>query len=539
MTKCFLARLNFDIISRARKENSIFARLGFLNLIWIFIQSYIAVFVTHTLKRFVKQNMDHFPFPFIGRKRELKSLNDLLTKKISSLVVIRGRRRIGKSRLIQEFTRDKKTYVFAGLPPEEKISAQDQRNEFIKQMNLQMNHPEVYADDWSKVFQLLSKETEEGQVIIVLDEISWMASKDPTFLGKLKNAWENYFKKNPKLVLILCGSVSSWIEKNILSSTGFFGRVSLKITLQELSLAECNLLLDAVGFKRSQQEKLKLLSITGGIPWYLELIHPEYSANSNIKKLCFEKDGIFVDEFNYIFHDLFGKRAEICKKIVEQLVKEALEYTEITKGLGYARSGSISDYLNDLMTSGFISKDRNWSFKTGRATRLSRYRLRDNYLRFYLKYIEPRLEKIEQNQFDEVSLEAFPNWEGVMGLQFENLVLNNRKLIQQALGIKSDEIVFDNPYFQHKTRKQTGCQVDYLIQTKYKNLFLCEFKFTTGELNHSIVDSLERKIASLIVPKGFAILPVLIYTGNISNALRMSDFFYKIIDFNEFLVNDY
>lgn len=473
--------------------------------------------------------------PFFGREKELKSLNDLLQRRMASLAVIRGRRRIGKSRLIEEFTRGKRAYIFAGLPPEEKVTAQDQRNEFMRQISEQLNLPELTVEDWGKAFQLLGKEVSEGPVILVFDEISWMASKDPTFLGKLKNAWEQYFKKNPKLILILCGSVSSWIEKNILSSTGFFGRVSLKLTLEELPLKDCNLLLEAIGFKRSYHEKLMILSVTGGIPWYLELILPEYSANDNIKKLCFEKEGILVQEFNYIFHDLFGRRGEICKKIVEQIVSSASEYTEITQGLGYARSGSISDYLDDLIISGFIKKDRNWSLQTGTATRLSRYRLKDNYLRFYLKYIEPRLDKIEENHFETLTLENFPNWESVLGLQFENLVLNNRKLIFQSLGIKTEEVIFDNPYFQHKTRKQNGCQIDYLIQTRYNNLFVCEIKFSQNPIQASIIEKMKSKISNLTIPHGYAILPVLIHTGPISESVKNQDYFYKIIDFSRFL----
>lgn len=483
----------------------------------------------------MQYNQANQEVPFFGRQRELKSLNDLLHKKVASLVVIRGRRRIGKSRLIEEFTRGKRAYLFAGLPPEEKTTDKDQLEAFMQQMSAQLNLPQVKVNDWSDAFQLLEKETKKGQVIIVLDEISWMAAKDSTFLGKLKNAWEFYFKKNPQLILILCGSVSSWIEKNILSSTGFFGRVSLKITLNELSLTDCKQLLEAIGFKRSNQEKLMLLSVMGGIPWYLELVNPHYSATENIRKLCFEPEGILVNEFNYIFHDLFGRRGEICKKIIEQIVSGVAEYSEITQGLGYARSGSISDYLNDLIISGFVSKDRNWSLKTVRRTRLSNYRLKDNYLRFYLEYIEPRLEKIEQNHFESIVLENFPNWESVMGLQFENLVLNNRKFIHQALGVKLEEIILDNPFFQHKTKKQKGCQIDYLIQTRYRNLFVCEIKFSLNEIQANVIETLKNKIANFNPPHGFALLPVLIHVGPLSSSVKNSDYFYKTIDFNEFL----
>ena len=149
-------------------------------------------------------------------------------------------------------------------------------------MSQQTDIPEVYSDDWSKLFSLLASKVKQGRIVIFLDEITWMAHGDATFLSKLKNAWDRHFKKNPKLILILCGSVSAWIEKNIINSTGFFGRISLDLTLQPLSLPSCNNLLNTLGFKRSVMEKLMILSVTGGVPWYLEQVNPKYSAADNI-----------------------------------------------------------------------------------------------------------------------------------------------------------------------------------------------------------------------------------------------------------------
>src|SRR3990167_2950475 len=177
---------------------------------------------------------------FIGRKRELQMLQELFKKKSSSLVVIRGRRRIGKSRLAQEFANKIPHYIFSGIPPTIGITAADQREEFARQIQREMKIPLPRAEDWGDLFWQLAQQAQKRKIVLVLDEISWMGSKDPTFLGKLKTAWDLYFKNNPQLILILCGSISSWIEENILSSTGFMGRISLDIILEELPLLECN-----------------------------------------------------------------------------------------------------------------------------------------------------------------------------------------------------------------------------------------------------------------------------------------------------------
>src|SRR3990167_9989074 len=198
---------------------------------------------------------------FIGRAEELQSLSHLLKKQSASIVVIKGRRRISKSRLIEECAARIKHdtfYNITGLLPSKGTTAQTQRNEFANQLNKQ-GFPKINADDWTDLFWLLADKTAVGRIIIVLDEISWMGSLDPDFLGKLKNAWDLRFKKNDQLILFLCGSVSAWIEKNILSSAGFLGRVSLDMTLKELPLDDCGKFWGRHAKQVSDYEKLRVL----------------------------------------------------------------------------------------------------------------------------------------------------------------------------------------------------------------------------------------------------------------------------------------
>ncbi len=124
--------------------------------------------------------------PFIGRSEEIKLLKNLTKKRTSSLVVVHGRRRIGKSRLIEEFGKKYRFLRFSGLPPEEKTTAQDQRNEFAKQLSKQSDSSFLQLTDWGDLFSSLAQVSKEGRIVILLDEISWMGSQDPLFLGKLK-----------------------------------------------------------------------------------------------------------------------------------------------------------------------------------------------------------------------------------------------------------------------------------------------------------------------------------------------------------------
>src|SRR3990167_10696530 len=139
---------------------------------------------------------------FIGRTEELNLLNGLLEKRSASLIVIYGRRRIGKSRLVEEFGHNLKMISFAGLPPQPHMTIQTQLDEFTRQMERQIKVKNLSFSDWSDAFGYLANYTQKGKVIIFFDEISWLGSRDPDFLGKLKNAWDIQFKKNDNLIFI-------------------------------------------------------------------------------------------------------------------------------------------------------------------------------------------------------------------------------------------------------------------------------------------------------------------------------------------------
>lgn len=470
---------------------------------------------------------------FVGRKEELQDLERLFKKKSASLVVIQGRRRIGKSRLAQEFGKKHTFIQLSGIPPTPATTAQSQRDDIMIQLCEAIGMPTFTLDDWSKIFQLLAREAKGRKTVILLDEISWMGSKDPQFLGKLKNAWDIHFKANPELVVILCGSISSWIETNILSSTGFMGRLSLILTLQELSLSDCQAFLGD-GY-RSEYEIFKLLAVTGGIPRYLEEIYDDLSAEENIRRLCFTKKGILFREFNDIFSDLFSQKSPLYRSIVATLAEGKRDYNEICEALGLSRNGHLGEHLNDLIKAGFIARDYTWHLNSGEISRLSHYRLSDNYLRFYLKYIDKNREKIEGGLFEARSLSSLSGWETIMGLQFENLVINNKHHLWKALNIHADEILSSNPFFQRKTTTAPGCQIDYLIHTKFNTLYVCEIKFSKNPLGTPILKEVTEKIEKLKRPRGVSCIPVLIHVNGVQEAVTESGLFKNIIDFGSFL----
>ena len=397
-----------------------------------------------------------------------------------------------------------------------------------------LNLPPFTFQDWSDAFDHLSRHIQAGDIIF-LDEISWMGAKDPSFISKLKAWWD---KQTIPAVLVLCSSISTWIEENILKNTAFFGRINLTLTLEPLSIPESALLLKAMGFQGSRYDVYKLLSVLGGIPWYLEQINPGITADDIIKKLCFEKDDLLVLEFNRIFHDFFNGKGVRYKKILLSLKDGMKTLSEIRKRIDFTHSGTLSQLMEYLIISGFVKKQALWSFKIEKLLKQSLYRICDPYMRFYLKLIEGHLAKIELNAFVEVPLSRLSGFDTHMGLQLEYLLLQNRPLLLKYIGISADDIVCDGPYRQSKTASKRACQIDYLIQTRTKNLFICEFKFKRRELGTDIIESMQTKIKALKIPRGYATVPVLFHIGGVASSVETNGYFYRIIDIADFLEHD-
>jgi len=305
--------------------------------------------------------------------------------------------------------------------------------------------------------------------------------------------------------------------------------------LDPLPLKDCFAMLNAQGFKTTDHEIFKLLCVTGGIPWYIEQMDPRLTADDNIKRQCFTPGGVLVDDFDLIFHELFTKRDEIYKKIIMALSNSPLTYNDVAIKTQYPKSGRLSEYIDDLIKAGFIAKDKTWSLKTGKELDLYHYRLSDNYLRFYLKYIQPKKTQIQNKRIAAMQLSAVPGWESIMGLQFENLVVNNRHELYRVLGIKPENVIYDNPYFQNQTKRQHGCQIDFLIQTTINTLYIIEIKFSKKPIGRSVIDAVKEKINRISLPKNMVCLPILIHVNGVSEQVIDENYFHSIIEFGQFL----
>ena len=472
---------------------------------------------------------------FLGRDKELKLLHNLFRKATPSLVVCKGRRRIGKSSLVEQFGQGVEQFLeFQGLAPKEGTTRQDQLDNFSRSLSEQSSLPKLKLRDWQEAFSLLSSIIyQQEKTLVFIDEISWMSTGEKNFSAFLKKAWDMEFKHHKNLVLVICGSITSWIDKNIINNTGFVGRVSLTIIPDELALVHCNEFWGKRKDRIADMEKLKVLSVTGGVPRYLEEIDVLQNAEQNIKRMCFQKESFLFNEFNSIFNDIFGNRTTTYRKIVQALVNGKKSVQEISLDAKLERGGTMVHYLNDLCQSGFVAKEITYSPKTGKSTRMIKYRIKDNYLRFYLKYIEPIRDRINQDLYDDVPVEKIVAWDTILGFQFENMVLNHISHVIKILDIDPVSIVSASSYFQRDTTKHDACQIDLLIQTKH-TLYPCEIKFR-NKVTSGTIQEMKKKLEALLYPKGVSIRPVLIYAGELDKKVEEENYFDQIVSFSDLL----
>jgi AAA+ ATPase superfamily predicted ATPase len=474
--------------------------------------------------------------PFFGRNEELASLAELWEKPTPSLVICRGRRRIGKSTLFKKFAKESKARFIEleGIAPEPGMDNQDQLDAFMRQLSEQSGAPFSRVDNWYDAFKMLDRELGgKRRKVVLLDEISWLGHYEPGFAGQLKAAWDRRFHERSNLVVAVCGSVSSWIADNILNNTGFVGRISRDVVLGELPLRDAVKFWGAAAERRSAQDLLDVFSVTGGVPRYLEEVRPSLPALENIRRMCFLPDGTLFKDFKRIFADVFGEKAKLKRRILQTLADGTLGGAEIAKALGMERGGTITAELSELELAGFVAKDSGLNPETLEKTRNVLYRLSDNYTRFYLQYVEPREAEIEGRKFKFATLESLPRWSTILGLQFENLVISNFDRMQTLLGVRGVEILSAAPWRKNGRKKDAGVQIDLLVQTP-KSVYVVEIK-RRNRIGDEVIEDVRGKLTRIRFKGGKSIRTVLVYCGELAPTVRGSGFFDFLISGEDLL----
>lgn len=465
---------------------------------------------------------------FIGRVKEIQKLQQLRSETASAIAVLYGRRRVGKSALIREAFQKERVLNFEGLenkPPREQI-----RN-FLFQLKQQREDLNFKNDinDWRDALAILVQAVGKQSHVVVLDEFQWMASYKDDLVTNLKMMWDQYFSKCKNITFVLCGSIASFMIEKVIRSKALYGRIQLEMSIEPFKLKDASLILKDFG----QQELLEASMLLGGIPLYLNLLKDKPSLHLAIDELAFQKNGFFTKEYERIFLSHFGKRKAFVR-LVEALGKHehGLYRSEISSKTGIELSGHLTDDLNDLEAAGFIRSFV--PFDKNSDSKIKKYVLTDPYLRFYLKFIEPALPKIQLNQKDIfLKLTQSPKFHSFLGYAFEQLCFQHLIEISNILGFSGVDFRAGR-YFRKEISEQ-GIEIDLLFDRADRVLTLCEMKYQSQPVGLSIIPEVERKVALLSKMSRHTIQKVLIVKDEVTKDLLRKGYFYKIIKSSELI----
>lgn len=286
----------------------------------------------------------------IGRKEELKTLHQALIADESKFVAIYGRRRVGKTFLVREAFNNDFAFYHTGLANE---TNHIQLAEFNRSLASYSKQKQSKLKDWYDAFdrlgQLLAQSTIPKKVVFI-DEMPWMDSPRSNFLSALEHFWNGWASARKDILLIVCGSATSWIiNKVIKNHGGLHNRVSVRIHLKPFCLRECELYSEEMGLRFNRRQVLEGYMIMGGVPFYWSQLKPGMSLAQNINQLFFSEDGNLRHEFEDLYDSLF-KQPKPYLSIVDALAtkKVGMTRTEILRATKLTDNGKLTEYLENV-----------------------------------------------------------------------------------------------------------------------------------------------------------------------------------------------
>ncbi len=469
---------------------------------------------------------------FVGRKQELSALQEAHRAPGGQLVVLYGRRRIGKSSLVDEFTRGKAHALSFEAVEGESTSAQIRH--FLSQLSAQVDEPLIAtapASGWKEAFDLLTeralpKSPRRDKPIVFLDELQWMAAKRSGLISLLKFFWDRHWKPRG-VTLILCGSIASFMIDKVIRSRALYGRITLELLLRGLAPHEATQLFRG---KRSSEEILKYQLVFGGVPRYLEDIRLDRSFNHNLNRLCFAPGAVMLREMERIFYSQFREH-RTYHAIVVQLADGLLSLAQIGHAIGMPSGGGLRRYLRVLEDADIVTI--HMPVDHGAASKTKKYSLTDEYLRFHFKYIEPNRRAIEQpggsaKLFERLTAGSFEPW---LGLAFERFCLKHSTQIARIMGF-ADDVLHAAPSFR---RNDEAFQIDLVYRRADKAITVCEIKHFADPVGTKVIPEVQRKCKLLKIPRGYALETALISLHGASEPLVDSEFFDYVVTLEDIL----
>ncbi|MBP9993538.1 MAG: ATP-binding protein [bacterium] len=409
----------------------------------------------------------------IGRAEEIKILQNALNSEESEFIAVYGRRRVGKTYLIREAYSEQFAFQHTGVAKANKTT---QLSRFYKSLQLYGLKKTATPKDWYEAFDMLEElldQQQNAKKLVFIDELPWMDTAKSNFVSALEFFWNNWASARHDVVLVVCGSATSWVINKILKNHGgLHNRVTQKIHLKPFNLLECEEYAKWRNLNMSRHEIVEAYMVLGGIPFYWKHLQRGLSTAQNIDQLFFGEGSALESEFESLYASLFN-RPESYVNIVETLSKKGIGMSrgELLAATKMTDNKSFDKALVELEECGFIRKYENYKMRRKNAL----YQLIDNYTLFYFRFLTAGRQRIEHFWTKTINSREQTTWKG---LAFERVCLWHVKQIKQSLGISG---ILTETFSWHVkgNDEHKGAQVDLVIDRDDKMVNLCEMKYSS------------------------------------------------------------
>lgn len=413
----------------------------------------------------------------IGREKECKALRRSLESRRSELVIVYGRRRIGKTYLVESFFNNEFAFKYVGIRG---LRSRDQLVQFGRVLSHYSGKGKYKFADWFDAFYALEEYLEtlpKGKKVVFIDEMPWMDSTRSNFVVALENFWNGWAMSKRDIMLIATGSATTWMRDKLIGNKGgLHARITCPLHLSPFTLRETELYLKYLGIPWDRYQILQSYMVLGGVPFYYSILDHRLSLAQNIDTLFFDPDGQLRMEFDELYNAIF-KYSNQYIAVVEVLSrhKSGMSYSELAAESGISGT-QLSRVLKNLNQSDFIDRWRQY----GNKKREKMFRLTDFYTLFYYRFVEPNDYKESDWWVKHLHEPTINSW---MGEAFEMICMRHLEQIKHALGLSVISTESTTWRYQPKKGKgkteaeEKGGQIDMVIERADRIIHLCEIKF--------------------------------------------------------------
>lgn len=412
-----------------------------------------------------------------ARTREKEALDDLFTAKAPAFLAVYGRRRIGKTYLIQTFFADKDCFYFDATGVAN-ATLRDQLQNITTSLRAKANNPDdigpitSWNDAFHALWRIIDALPKRKKVVIFLDELPWLASHRSRFLPALDYFWNHWLSRRPNTLLIVCGSAAAWMIRKVINNRGgLHNRVTHRMPLQPFTISETAEYLYGRGVPLGRRQVLELHMALGGVALYLNHVAKGQSAAENIDRICFGPGAFLADEFDRLFTSLFGAGSDhvgVIRALANK--RRGLQADEIQKLADIRSGGTFTLLMDELERSGFVLSMP----ETGKRRRDRWYRLVDEFSLFHLTWME-KASRTKSEQGSWLRLQKSGAHNAWAGYAFENFCFRHTDALIRALRL---DVVYDSiSTWSIRGGGKSGAQIDLVIDRRDNTINLCELKF--------------------------------------------------------------